>query len=406
MLEQVVGSDRQPGSVEGAAIIEAAAGLRPVIRGYQEEIERERRIPKPLVEQLRAAGLYRMVVPRVLGGAQVDQLTLLRAIELVSEGDGSVGWNVATNAQAVLAALGFPDEGVQEVFDSRRDIVVAGTIGPRGGRAAPVDGGYVVSGRWPFGSGCQESNWMIGAFEIFDGDQARQNADGRPALWRGLFRSSECTVVETWDVTGLRGTGSHDWSVTDAFVPARRTVPYPGQPTANQWSRWPGALYALPGPAFNGPHMSAVATGIARASIDALIELAGGKVPRGQPGLLREQAQVQEWVGRAEALLGSAQAYRAAVTSDMWQTMVAGRPASSEQLARCRLASTHATDCAMQATDLMFRAGGTTSIAREHTLARCWRDVHVVGQNIAVLPEYYLLGGRVFLGLDPGPKLS
>lgn len=152
--------------------------------------------------------------------------------------------------------------------------------------------------------------------------------------------------------------------------------------------------------------MSAVATGIARASIDALTELAGGKIPRGQPGLLREQAQVQEWVGRAEALLGSAHAYRAAVTRDIWETMAAGLPASPEQMARCRLASTHAADAAMQATDLMFRAGGTTSIARRHTLARCWRDVHVVGQNLALLPEYYVLGGRVFLGLDPGPKLS
>lgn len=252
MLDQVTDSDRQMGSDEGRAIIEAAAALRPVIRGYQEEIERERRIPRPLVEQLHAAGLYRMVVPRELGGAQVDQLTLLRAIELVSEGDGSVGWNIATNAQGVLATLGFPDDAVHEVFGSGRNVALAGTIGPRGGRAVPVDGGCLVSGQWPFGSGCQESDWMIASFEIFDGDQPRRNADGRPALWRGLFRSTECAVIYTWDVTGLRGSGSHDWSLTNAFVPEKRMVPYPGQPTANQWSRWSGPLYALPGPAFNG----------------------------------------------------------------------------------------------------------------------------------------------------------
>jgi alkylation response protein AidB-like acyl-CoA dehydrogenase len=397
-------SREQPIS-EGAAILEAAATLRPVIRGYQEEIERERRIPKALVRELRDAGLYRLVRPNALGGAEVDQLTLLHAIELVSEGDGSVGWNVATNAQTTLAALALPDEGVHEVFGGG-DVILAGTIGTGGGKGVPVEGGYVVSGRWTFGSGCQESDWMIGGFEVADGEAPGPSAEGTRSLWRGLFRSSECTVIETWDTTGLRGTGSHDWAVTDVFVPTHRTVAYPGQPTRNNWNRWPGPFYALPGPAFNGPHMAAVATGIARAAIDALTELAGSKVPRHQPGLLRKQAQVQEWVGRAEALLGSAQAYRDAVTREIWDTVTAGRPVSTEQLARCRLAACTAADNAMQATDLMFRAGGTTSIASSHRIARCWRDVHVVGQNLALLPEYYLLGGRYFLGLDPGEKLS
>jgi len=149
-----------------------------------------------------------------------------------------------------------------------------------------------------------------------------------------------------------------------------------------------------------------VITGIARAGIDALTELAGGKVPRGQPGLLRDQAQVQEWVGRAEALLGAAQAYRTAVSTDVWETVAARHPATLEQQARCRLAASYAVDSAMQAMDLMWRAGGTTAIERDHRLARCWRDVHVVGQHANVLPEYYPIGGRVFLGLDPGPKLS
>ncbi len=111
-------------------------------------------------------------------------------------------------------------------------------------------------------------------------------------------------------------------------------------------------------------------------------------------------------MGRAEALLGAAQAYRIAVTTDIWATVAAGRPATLEQQARCRLAACHAVDSAMQAVDLMYRAGGTTSIERGQRLARCWRDVHVVGQTFQVLPEYYMVGGRVFLGLDPGPRLA
>src|SRR5262249_14752133 len=185
------------------------------------------------------------------------------------------------------------------------------------------------------------------------------------------------------------------------FVPDRRT-----QHFNTRWTRWPGVLYALPTHAYQGPHFSPVATGIARAGLDALAELAGAKTPRQQQGLLREQAQVPEWVRRAETLPGAAAAYRTAVTSEIWETVAAGRPATLEQQARCRLAACHAVDSALQAMDLMYRAGGTTSIEHSHRLARCWRDVHVVGQTFQVLPEYYLLGGRVFLGLDPGPKLA
>jgi alkylation response protein AidB-like acyl-CoA dehydrogenase len=388
-------------SPECSDLLEAAAALRPVIRGFQDEIERERRIPRPLVAQLRAAGLYRMFVPRELGGAQVDVLTFFRAVELAAEGDGSVGWNLGTNSLAGSAVLSLPDEGVREIFADGPDVIFAGTIGPIAGQAVPVDGGYLVTGRWRFGSGCRESNWMVGTCRVFEGDRPRLNPDGTPELRRVVIPTADCAIVDTWDVIGMRGTGSHDWTVAELFVPERRT-----QHFNTRWTRWPGTLYALPIHAYQGPHFSPVATGIARAGLDALAELAGAKTPRQQQGLLREQAQVQEWVGRAETLLGAAQAYRTAVTSEVWETVAAGRPATLEQQARCRLAACHAVDSAMQAMDLMYRAGGTTSIEHSHRLARCWRDVHVVGQTFQVLPEYYLLAGRVFLGLDPGPRLA
>jgi alkylation response protein AidB-like acyl-CoA dehydrogenase len=246
---------------------------------------------------------------------------------------------------------------------------------------------------------------MIGSFEIFDGEELRRHADGTPVRARGLFKAGECVIIDTWHVTGLRGTGSHDWSVTDIFVPEERTALHPGR-IVNQWSRWPGTLYQLPGSLFIGPHFSPVATGIARAAIDALAEFAGSKTPYTQTGLLRDQVQIQEWVGRAEVLLGSAQAYRVTVNREMWQTVEAGQPVGPEQMARCRMAGSYSADCALQATDLMYRAGGTTSIKSGQRLERCWRDVHVVGQNFSLLPEFYVLGGKALLGLAPGPKLS
>ncbi|PYN18173.1 MAG: hypothetical protein DME05_01865, partial [Candidatus Rokuibacteriota bacterium] len=372
---------------------------------YHDEIEREQRLPKALVEQFHAAGFYRLVIPRELGGLQADPLTYVRVVELLAEGAGSVGWNVANNSIGQLVTLGLPDEGVQEIY-SRGDTVIAGTAVMGGGRAVPVDGGYRVTGRWPFGTGCQESSWMLGSFQIFDGDQPRRSPDGTSVYWRGIFARSEAQIVQgSWDVTGMRATGSFDWTVDDIFLPERRTMVHAGIPLDNQWKRWPGISYALPAQAWVGPHHSAVITGIARAGIDALIELAGEKTPRGRTGRLCESPQVQDAVGRADAILNAGRAYRSATIAELWNTVAAGEETTLGQRARCRLAAVHAADSAREAMDLMYRHGGSTSYRRESRLAECWRDLHVVGQAVTLAPEWYPIGGRVFLKMDPGPRL-
>jgi alkylation response protein AidB-like acyl-CoA dehydrogenase len=240
---------------------------------------------------------------------------------------------------------------------------------------------------------------MMGNFELLDGDTT--------GVYRVLFPSEECSVIDTWDMTGMRATGSHDWTVTNVFVPERRTVFVPGGGAFNQWQdRWHGTLFSLPLHSIIGPHHSVVATGIARAGIEALSDLAGSKVPRGRVGLLREHAHVQDWIARAEAILEGGCAYRTAVLTDVWETLAAGESTTLEQRARCRLAGSHAADCARQAMDLVFRAGGTTSTQRTQRLAHCWRDLQVVGQAASVGPEWYPLVGRVLLGLDSGPRLT
>jgi alkylation response protein AidB-like acyl-CoA dehydrogenase len=405
-MQKIAEHTRLPDDVDAQPPVQAAAALRPVIRGYCEEIEREQRLSKALVEQFHAAGFYSLVIPRELGGLQADPLTYLRVVELLSEGAGSAGWNVANNSIGQLVTLGLPDEGVHEIYEHGADTVIAGTAVQGGGQAVPVDGGYRVSGRWRFGSGCQESAWMLGSFQILDGGQPRRNSDGAPAYWRGVFSRSEAEVVEgSWDVAGLRGTGSFDWTVDDVFLPQRRTTVHAGAPLDNQWKRWPGVSYALPAQAWVGPHHSAVITGIARAGIDALIQLAGGKTPRGRSGLLCENPQVQEAVGRADAMLNAGRVYRNAMIAELWKMVAAGKETTLEQRARCRLAAVYAADSARQAMDLMYRHGGSTSFQCDSRLAECWRDLHVVGQTVTIAPEWYPMGGRVYLGMDPGPRL-
>ncbi len=393
----------QPSSPDprAAAALDAAAALYPTVREFQEETERERCIPRPLVAQLHGSGLHRMLLPASLGGLQLDIPTMFRVVELIAEADGSVGWNLMNNAIIQLSSLAFPDDGVEELFREGPDQVIAGTLVPGGGHGRRVEGGYEVTGRWRFGSGCREARWMIGNFDLAEG------APEPPGVFRMAVRIEDVTVIDTWDMTGMRGTASHDWTVTDVFVPDRRVVFVPGRVLLNQWHRWPGTLYQLPVHTIIGPHHSMIATGIARAGIDALVELAGGKVPRGRVGvLLRDQPHIQDMVARAEAHLGGGRAYRDAVVREVWATAASGQAPGLDMCGRCRLAGSFAADSARAAMDLMFRAGGTTSTQRTQRLAHCWRDLQVVGQAAAVNPDWYPVVGRQILGLEPGSRLT
>jgi alkylation response protein AidB-like acyl-CoA dehydrogenase len=397
-----------PADIEAQPLVRAAAAIYPVLRGHREEIEREQRMPPSLVAQMREAGFYKMVIPRALGGLEADPLTYLRTVELLAEGVGSVGWNIGNGGVGQLVTLGLPQDGVEEIYGKRADTIIAGTAVPGGGQAVAVPGGYRVTGHWQFGSGCNEASWLLGSFQVIGDDgQPQRHPDGGSLYWRGVFAREAAEIVPgSWDVSGLRGTGSFDWTVKDVFLPERRTMPQIGIPLENQWARWPGLTYQLPVQCWVGPHHSAVITGIARAGISALIELAGGKQPRGRPvGLLCDNPQVQDAVGRADAILNAGRAYRSAQITDHWNTLAAGHETTLEQRARCRLASTYAADSARQAMDIAYRYGGSTSFKRESRLAECWRDLQTVGQTVTIAPEWYPVGGRVYLGLDPGSRL-
>src|SRR5215831_3087321 len=264
-MDRIAEETRLPADIDAQPVVRTAAALRPLLRRLHDEIEREQRLTPALVAALREAGCYRLLIPRALGGLQADPLTYLRVVEVLAEGAGSVGWNLANNGIAQLVTLGLPEDGVDEIYGHGADAIIAGTAVQGGGEAVPVAGGYRVSGRWQFGTGCQESAWMLGSFQILDDGRPRRGPDGAALYWRGIFRRAEAEIVPgSWDVTGLRGTGSFDWTVDDVFLPERRTMPHAGVPLDNQWSHWPGVTYQLPTQCWVGPHHSAVITGIAK----------------------------------------------------------------------------------------------------------------------------------------------
>ena len=398
---------RLPADFDAQTIVRDAKAIQPELRRHKDRIEAEQCFPPALVAQLRDAGFYRMVVPKSLGGLAVDPITYTRVVENLSEGLGSVGWNLANNTIVQLVMLGLPDDGIAEIYAGGKGTIGAGTAVQGGGTAVPVPGGYRVTGHWSFGSGSPEAEWMLGSFQILDDGVPRKRDDGG-IFWRGVFRKDEtATVPGSWDVAGLRGTGSFDWTVDNVFLPERRSVIHAGVPLDNQWAKWPGTTFQAPSQCWIGPHHSSVITGIARAGIEALIELAVEKVPRGRASTARvcDNPQVQEAVGRADAILSAGRAHRTATIAELWNTLARGDEITLHQKARCRLASTFAADCARDAMNLVYRHGGSTSFKRESRLAECWRDLQVVGQTVTIAPEWYPIGGRVLLGMDPGSRL-
>jgi alkylation response protein AidB-like acyl-CoA dehydrogenase len=376
------------------ALVHAARDLIPTLRAHGAAIDQARSMPPPVLDGMRSAGVFRMFVPCALGGAQVDLQTFVEIVEAVAEGDGAAGWNAASNAVVVMRALTLPDAGIAAIYGHGPDVILAGRSELRDGAANAVDGGYRVTGRWRFGSGCTEAAWMAGGCQVFAGGFPRHGPDGAAEYRHVFFPKTACAIIDTWRVVGLRGTGSHDWAVDDVYVPEHLTqragVPLP----------WTGTLYALPQGSIGAVHFTAVATGIARAAITTLTELAGQKVPYLAAGLLRERRLVQEAVGRAETILEAGRAYRARMVAEIWAAAEAGAPVTAAQRTRLKLAGTYAVESAVRAVDLMYGAGGTTAIEDASPLSRCFRDVHVVAQNFTVSPQNYEVGGRVLLGMD------
>jgi len=375
------------------SFIEIAAALAPLVQASVEEGERSRRLPAPLVEAMAQSGLFRLWIPRSMGGEEADPMTLTRVVEEVSRADGAAGWCTAIGGGYGAFAGYLQREAALEIYGSDPLVRLAGGLRPSG-NALVVEGGYRVTGRWPLGSGCQHSAWIVGGCRIFDDDQLRLRADGTPVTRILLFPAAECEILDTWHSIGLRGTGSHDYGVTDVFVPSARSLSLREPPVER------GPLYALPTIAIFGALLAAVPLGIARHAIDILYELVGRKVAARSRQLLREDATTQASLGRAEALLRSGRAFLYDALDDAWRVVSNGNTLSLAQRATLWLASTHAATTAKEATELAFSAGGSASPYVSSGLERCLRDVHAATQHITLAPANYQMAGQAFLGLD------
>jgi alkylation response protein AidB-like acyl-CoA dehydrogenase len=393
-----VATERQAAAT-ATELIASARALAPRIAAEGDAIERERRLPQALVDLMVEAGLFRMLVPASLGGPETDLCTFSEVIEIIAAADGSTAWCLGQGAGSAQIAGGLNREASEVIFGDPRTIVA---WGPGAGTATLVDGGYRVTGKWPFASGCHHATWMGGTARILNEDGTpRLRLDGSPEVRRMLIPASAPEFFDVWDVSGLRGTGSDTYAVNDLFVPAAFSIPaaITGLPLPDQRYET-GALYAFPLGYIYAVAFSSVALGIARGALDAFAELASTKRARGAEGLLREDAVVQSQVARAEAGVRSARALLREAIADTPEAAGPEEQIPVAARAALRLASTHAIHAAAGAVDVVYHAAGATAIFASSGFERRFRDVHAVTQQGQGSQGHFTAVGRYLLGVE------
>ena len=382
-------------------VVTAARALAPQIRDSREEVEAGRRLPSGLVEQMDRAGLFQLSLPRSMGGPEAEPLTSFRAVEELSRADGSVGWCCMLSSTCSLFAGFLPVEVGKSMFGEPPSFRMAGSIRPEG-RALAVDGGYRVSGHWDYASGINHANWLMCTCVIEDGNGPLLTGQGLPVTRSLLAPVEKGTILDNWSTVGMRGTGSHDFTLEDVFVPEENSFLLFGPPQES------GPLYH--------PRLSLIAAwapvaanslGMARGAMDAFLDLASETGSTGSATPLRERPAVQTKVAEAEAIIGAARAYVISSVESVWQAVCGGiENLSLEDLdievAHARLSITHAIWESVRAVDLIFHAAGTNAVHRRHPLERFFRDVHTAAQHVGAAPSNLDAAGQALLGLRPG----
>jgi len=373
-----------------------ARSLGPALAEAADEIERNRELPASLVSALIENGLFRLLQPRSLGGAELDPMTYTRVVEELASLDASTGWCVEQANGCSMVAAYLEPEVAQEIFGPPDGIVAWGPVGPA--ELSVVLGGFRLTGAWSFASGSHHASWLGAHVATLGPDGAPlRRSDGGEILRTLLFPKSRATMTDIWHVVGLRGTGSDRYSVTDLFIPERHTVLRDPQIAPCQ----PGRLYCFSSSNMYAARVAGVALGIARGMISDFSELATEKTPRGARQRLCENQVIQSQRAQAEARVSSARAYLLSGLVEIWEAVGESGELSLEQNTTIRLASTWAIDQAREVVNTLYHSAGATAIFDNRPFERRFRDMHTASQQVQGRQTHYETIGRVLFGLAP-----
>ena len=355
------------------------------------EIEAAGRIPPDISRAMGEAGFYRLFHTAARGGHEVSPRTAAEVYEALAEGDAACGWVAFIACTTTLAMGRLTDAGAAEIM-ARPDSLVTGVYASHG-VAHRVDGGFRVTGRWDWGSGSPNADWIGGGCMLLEDGEPLRNSAGLPRNHMVFLPADQVVSLDTWQVSGLRGTGSTAFEVRDVFVPDRHVAgvlvrTLPDRP-----------LFRFPPFSPLAQGIGAVALGIARAALDEARRVAVEKRRGGSTAALAERAHTQIEVARAEARLRAARAWFYQTIDAAWAAAQTGEPVAPAHSRDMRLAVNHAVGEAVAVVDAMYTLVGGSSVYAASPLQRQFRDIHVATQHFMVSPNILETVGRLFLGV-------
>jgi alkylation response protein AidB-like acyl-CoA dehydrogenase len=376
--------------------IARARGLVEFLTASAERIEAGRALPADVVAALHAARMFRVLLPRSLGGDELHLKTLAQVTEVIGGADASTAWCLGQAAGCAMAAASLKPEVARRLFGPA-DAVLAWGAGIQG-KAQAVDGGYRVTGKWTFASGCANATLLGGHSYIFEKDGSpRKRADGRQADRSLLFVISKAAIHDMWHTLGLRGTASYTYEVADLFVPEEETIDREDPKERLE----PGTLYLFPATLAYAAAFSGLMLGLAQTLVSELKALAMTKTPRGAPATLKESPVFQTQLALLEARLRASRAYLHAALEQTWDKVGATRELTIEDAADLKLATTYAINQGVEVATEAYRAAGQTAIFPTNPFERRLRDVLTASQQTQGRPSNFTTIGRVMLGLPP-----
>jgi alkylation response protein AidB-like acyl-CoA dehydrogenase len=380
----------------GTDYIARARKLAPLLTAAAPRIDEVRELPMDVLDAMHAAGMFRLLVPRSIGGAELDPATYIQCVEAIASGDASVAWCMNQGSGCSMSAAYLGPDTAREVFGGERDVLAWGQ-GP-GAKAIRVDGGWRITGTWSFASGSRHATWLVAHCPCFEADGTpHRHPDGRPWERTMLLRRETATIKDVWQVVGLRGTGSDTYSVQDMFIDDAHTITR----DRPEERREPGLIYRFAAMQIYASGFAAVALGIGRATLDAFIALASEKTPALTTTSLRDNAVIQSAIGMADAKLTAARTWLIAVMRDAQEATKLAGEVSTDHRMKIRQASTYAIHQAKEVVDVAYHEAGATAIFDANPFERRFRDVNTVTQQVQGRRSHFETIGQHLLGGQP-----
>jgi alkylation response protein AidB-like acyl-CoA dehydrogenase len=376
-------------------LVERARALAPLIARDADEIERTRRLTPAVTQALIENELYRALLPKSFGGTEAPLEAFMQMQEEIAKADASTAWCLGQCSVCAMTAAYLDPDAANEIFNVVPGILAWGAIAHE---VQAVPGGYKASARWHFASGSRQASWLGAHVRVVEADGTpRRKADGSPEIRTILFPVTSATMYDVWDVIGLKGTGTDSYSVDNLFIPdkfaALRDVP--------SALREQGPLYKLTTNMVFSMGFAATSLGVARAMLDATIELSRGKTPQGLKAM-RENNAVQGKIGRTEAGLRAARAYLYATAAEVWRDLVRGAPLTEEHRIALRIAATWTIHQSATVVDTAYHMAGATAVFAANGFERRFRDMHTIAQQIQARDTHYEDAGKAILSANLG----